>query len=43
MGPCLFLVPTILLRIFVEERTLTGIEGYAEFARKRKRLFPAVW
>jgi protein-S-isoprenylcysteine O-methyltransferase Ste14 len=43
---CVFLfilVPAILLRIVIEERTLFGIEGYAEFAKKRKRLFPAVW
>jgi protein-S-isoprenylcysteine O-methyltransferase Ste14 len=37
------LVPAILARIVVEEKTLFGIEGYAEFARRRKRLFPAVW
>jgi protein-S-isoprenylcysteine O-methyltransferase Ste14 len=37
------LVPAIILRILVEERTLFGIDGYPEFARKRKRLFPAVW
>ena len=43
---CVFLfilVPAILLRIVIEERTLFGIEGYSEFAKKRKRLFPAVW
>lgn len=43
---CVFLfilVPAVLLRIVIEERTLFGIEGYAEFAKKRKRLFPAVW
>lgn len=39
----LILVPAILLRIRIEERTLFGIEGYAEFAQKRKRLLPAVW
>jgi protein-S-isoprenylcysteine O-methyltransferase Ste14 len=39
----LFLVPAILLRIVIEEKTLFGIEGYSEFAKKRKRLFPAVW
>ena len=38
-----FLVPAILLRIIIEERTLFGVEGYAEFAEKRKRLFPIVW
>jgi protein-S-isoprenylcysteine O-methyltransferase Ste14 len=37
------LVPAILLRIVIEERTLFGIEGYSEYARNRKRLFPAVW
>ena len=43
---CVFLfilVPAILLRIVIEERTLFGIEGYPEFARNRKRLFPSVW
>jgi len=44
IGVFLFiLVPAILLRIRIEERTLFGIDGYAEFAQKRKRLFPAVW
>ncbi|MBU1712669.1 MAG: isoprenylcysteine carboxylmethyltransferase family protein [Proteobacteria bacterium] len=37
------LVPAILLRIVIEEKTLFGIEGYSEFAKKRKRLFPAIW
>lgn len=43
---CVFLfmlVPAIFLRIVIEERTLFRIEGYAEFSKKRKRLFPAVW
>jgi protein-S-isoprenylcysteine O-methyltransferase Ste14 len=42
---CVFLfilVPAILLRIVIEEKTLFGIEGYSEFAKNRKRLFPAV-
>jgi len=39
----LILVPAILLRIVIEEKTLFAIEGYSEFAKKRKRLFPAVW
>lgn len=44
VGVFLFiLVPAILLRIRIEERTLFGIDGYAEFAQKRKRLCPAVW
>jgi protein-S-isoprenylcysteine O-methyltransferase Ste14 len=37
------LMPAIFLRIFIEEKALAGIEGYAEFAEKRKRLFPALW
>jgi protein-S-isoprenylcysteine O-methyltransferase Ste14 len=43
---CVFLfilVPAIVLRIVIEERTLLGIDGYSEFAKKLKRLFPAVW
>ena len=39
----LVLVPAIFLRIRVEEKMLFGLEGYADFARNRKRLFPAVW
>jgi protein-S-isoprenylcysteine O-methyltransferase Ste14 len=37
------LVPAIILRIVIEEKMLLGIEGYPEFAGKRKRLFPAIW
>ena len=43
---CVFLfilVPAIILRIVIEEKTLFGVEGYTEFARNRKRLFPAIW
>ena len=43
---CVFLfalAPSIVLRIGIEERMLFGIEGYADFARKRKRLFPGIW
>jgi protein-S-isoprenylcysteine O-methyltransferase Ste14 len=43
---CIFvfaLVPAIVLRIGIEERVLFGIEGYPEFAKRRKRLFPLVW
>lgn len=39
----LVLIPAILLRIIIEEKTLFKIEGYAGFAKKRKRLFPAIW
>lgn len=37
------LAPAIIFRIIIEERTLFGIEGYTEFAEKRRRLFPAIW
>jgi protein-S-isoprenylcysteine O-methyltransferase Ste14 len=43
---CVFLfalVPSILLRIVIEERMLFGIEGYSDFAKERKRLFPGIW
>jgi len=39
----LVLVPSIILRIFVEEKMLFDIEGYSIFAKKRKRLFPLIW
>jgi protein-S-isoprenylcysteine O-methyltransferase Ste14 len=37
------LLPSIVLRIFIEEKTLFEIRGYSDFARHRKRLFPAIW
>ena len=37
------LIPSIILRIFIEEKMLYEIEGYSDFAKKRKRLFPAIW
>lgn len=43
---CVFLLallPAIVLRIVTEERMLFGIEGYPDFAKKRKRLFPGLW
>lgn len=43
---CVFvflLLPAIFLRIVIEERTLFRIEGYSEFAKQRKRLFPSIW
>jgi len=36
------LLPSIILRIFTEEKMLFGIEGYSDFAEKRKRLFPGI-
>lgn len=37
------LAPAIVIRIFIEERMLFGIEGYSEFARSRRRLAPFIW
>ncbi|KUO20685.1 methyltransferase family protein [Streptomyces dysideae] len=37
------LVPAIVHRIRVEERTLMELTGYPDYARGRKRLVPAVW
>ncbi|HSV95924.1 MAG TPA: isoprenylcysteine carboxylmethyltransferase family protein [Spirochaetota bacterium] len=39
----LALVPSIILRIRIEERMLSDIEGYAEYAMKHGRLVPGVW
>jgi hypothetical protein len=37
------LVPSIILRIFIDGKMLFEIEGYSDFAKERKRLFPAIW
>ena len=39
----LILIPAIILRIAIEEKTLYKIEGYSEFAKSRKRIIPALW
>ena len=39
----LVLISSIVVRIFVEEKTLINIKGYAEFSAKRKRIIPYVW
>lgn len=39
----LVLIPAIMLRILVEEKTLLGIKGYPDFAKNRKRLIPIIW
>jgi protein-S-isoprenylcysteine O-methyltransferase Ste14 len=39
----LILIPAILLRILVEEKTLVTINGYKEYADHKKRLIPFVW
>ncbi len=39
----LLLIPSIVTRILIEEKTLFGIQGYEDFARSRKRIIPCVW
>ena len=35
-------IPAIILRIFVEEKTLFKIGGYSNYAENRKRLIPLI-
>ncbi len=37
------LIPSIVIRILVEEKTLYAIDGYESYAQDRKRLLPMVW
>ena len=37
------LVPSIVLRISIEEKMLFELEGYTNYAKRRKRLIPAIW
>ena len=37
------LIPSIIVRIIIEEKTLIKIKGYAEFSNNRKRIIPYVW
>ncbi|CAN5281299.1 phosphatidylethanolamine N-methyltransferase family protein [soil metagenome] len=39
----LLFVPSVVIRILVEEKMLFGIPGYARFAEGRARLLPFVW
>ncbi len=39
----LILFPAIILRIYIEEKTLFKIDGYFEFAKTRKRILPLIW
>jgi protein-S-isoprenylcysteine O-methyltransferase Ste14 len=39
----LVFIPAIIARILVEENTLFKLDGYADFARDRKRLLPGIW
>ncbi|MFN0104694.1 MAG: methyltransferase family protein [Bryobacteraceae bacterium] len=37
------LVPTVVVRILIEERALFSLAGYAPYARTRRRLIPLLW
>ncbi len=37
------LVPSIVTRIVIEEKTLMEIEGYREYSLEKKRIVPFVW
>ncbi len=39
----LIFIPSVIVRILVEEKTLMAIPGYADFSRSRKRLIPGLW
>ena len=39
----LVLIPAIILRIIIEEKTLFKIGGYVKFAQNRQRLIPGIW
>jgi len=39
----ILLVPSIIVRILVEEKMLMELDGYAAFAKTRKRLVPFLW
>ncbi|NLD95425.1 MAG: isoprenylcysteine carboxylmethyltransferase family protein [Fibrobacter sp.] len=40
---CALLLPSIVLRIWIEEKTLLSLDGYEEYVKTRKRLIPYVW
>jgi protein-S-isoprenylcysteine O-methyltransferase Ste14 len=37
------LIPSIIVRIKIEEKTLINIEGYEKFSKNKKRIIPYVW
>jgi len=39
----ILLLPSIVFRIWIEERTLLSLDGYSEYAKNRKRLIPYIW
>jgi protein-S-isoprenylcysteine O-methyltransferase Ste14 len=40
---CLILIPAIVLRIVIEEKMLLKNDKYADYAKNRPRLIPAIW
>jgi protein-S-isoprenylcysteine O-methyltransferase Ste14 len=39
----LILIPAIILRIVIEEKTLLTIDQYVDYAKNRPRLIPGIW
>jgi protein-S-isoprenylcysteine O-methyltransferase Ste14 len=39
----LILIPAIILRIIIEEKTLFKIDKYVDYAKNRPRLIPGIW
>ena len=39
----LFFLPTILVRVFIEEQTLFSIQGYKDYYQSKKRFIPFIW
>lgn len=39
----MLLIPSIIIRIKVEEKTLMNLEGYPEYSKNRKRIIPFIW
>jgi protein-S-isoprenylcysteine O-methyltransferase Ste14 len=37
------LIPAIIFRIIIEEKTLINIDNYVDYAKNRPRLFPGIW
>lgn len=39
----LYFVPAVILRIRVEEQALFSLQGYEDYAKRRRRLVPLIW
>jgi protein-S-isoprenylcysteine O-methyltransferase Ste14 len=40
---CFMLIPAIILRIVIEEKTLYRMDQYGDYAKHRPRLIPGIW